>query len=321
MSVRTRVVHLGALVDRDEAYNDKTRVFPSGPCVTPVEKLFERHHAEMADALEGEPQPGLMVFALSSLAIEGSMWLSASEGLRAGSIGRHGCTDLHLPQDQGMSLRQCLMLVRKVNDCVRSYVVDLDSAAGLETEDYEAARAVEASGHFFLRVPGCLLACFPTGCALPWERNAEAPFATLRPRIVELTDVGADRRSGSLTIEPGPVDGARQPLCLPGERPAGVLTIRCGPKTERISVGASALDCGITLGRDGRCAGWKTLQEDRVSRVHALLLSRDDVLYVADAGSTNGTWEGEREIRCAEVRSGIEFGLRAAASFSGAPAL
>jgi len=43
--------------------------------------------------------------------------------------------------------------------------------------------------------------------------------------------------------------------------------------------------------------------------VHALLLERDGTLFLADAGSTNGTWCGKREVRCTAVTPRVVYGL------------
>jgi len=67
------------------------------------------------------------------------------------------------------------------------------------------------------------------------------------------------------------------------------------------------------LGRYSRCDRTTALAEDSgVSRVHALLFSADDALWVVDTASTAGTWviaqgqaalgEGRRIVRCRDAR-------------------
>jgi hypothetical protein len=50
-----------------------------------------------------------------------------------------------------------------------------------------------------------------------------------------------------------------------------------------------ALAAGVLLGRYPRCAAHEAIDDDGVSRVHALVLARRDRLFVVDTGSTNGT--------------------------------
>lgn len=68
-----------------------------------------------------------------------------------------------------------------------------------------------------------------------------------------------------------------------------------------------ALEAGIVLGRYDRCVGCGTEAHDNVSRVHSVLIAIDGSVFIADAGSTNGTWLGEREVKCAPVAQGSSF--------------
>jgi len=51
----------------------------------------------------------------------------------------------------------------------------------------------------------------------------------------------------------------------------------------------AALADGVLLGRYPRCAMHGAIDDDGVSRVHALVVARRDRLFVVDTGSTNGT--------------------------------
>jgi hypothetical protein len=43
------------------------------------------------------------------------------------------------------------------------------------------------------------------------------------------------------------------------------------------------------------------LGDGKVSRVHAVLIEVDGKVHLIDAGSTNGTFAGERAVRCEPV--------------------
>lgn len=61
------------------------------------------------------------------------------------------------------------------------------------------------------------------------------------------------------------------------------------------------------MGRAERCE--VSVPVMTVSRVHAVLLSLDDELLVIDAGSTNGTWRLDQEVRIARLRDGDVLAL------------
>ncbi|MGI5864795.1 MAG: FHA domain-containing protein [Myxococcales bacterium] len=328
MTEATRIVRLGAMADRSDAMNEGTKAAPILAELFSLPRLFNKHQEALAGALRAEPRPGVMFFMLSPAEVEGTLWLAATEELRVGFIGRHGCVDLYLPKDATLSLRHCLALVRRLDNCVRLHVLDLSSSRGLRTEENEPIHAIDADGHVLLRVPGGILACFPTGVALPWNPAAAAPFASLAPRVVSAKPGRPQPRWGPCRSEtgvsrvqtrPGPMNGPGA-LLLRGEVPAGRLTVDCGDQWESILIGPRALDRGVLIGRDSRCAGSMTLVADRVSRVHALLIRRDETLFLADVGSTNGIWlDDETEVRCARVTPETAYRLGEVASIRWEP--
>ena len=329
-SNETRVLRLGWVADREDVTNTGTCIAIARPTSwMNVRGLFNAHHRQMAGTLRRESRPGVMVFVLGGAEIEGCLWLSATDDLRAATIGRHSCADLYLPMEAGLSLRHCLVLVRRVGDGVRVHVVDLSSTAGLRLEDGQEARAVEADGHFFLRVPGAVIACFPTGVPLPWDPDAMPAFGSLAAREgVPLLQVPrpiwraqfVPEESSRMTVCPAPIAAGPVGLLEPRDVLAGFLTLASPIGHERLPVGLSALDRGVVVGRSNRCAGTRALSHDSVSRVHALLLRRDGHVFLADAGSTNGIWLGEEEIKCTRVVPHAEYHLGERASLAWAPA-
>ncbi len=317
-SNETRVLRLGWVADGEEATNSGTRYLAAPKGWLNVRGLFNAHHRQMAGLLGREHRPGVMVFVLGIHEIQGCLWLAATDELRSATVGRHGCADLYLPTDASLSLRHCLVLARRVGDGVRVHVVDLSSTAGLQLETCETVSAIDADGHFFLRVPGAVIACFPTGVELPWDPDAMPPFANLAarriaakleaPQAIWAAEHRACRES-TVTACDGPVSAEPAELLEDGEAPAGILTLDSPTGREELPVGLSALDRGVVLGRYDRCAGRRALSHGSVSRVHALIVRRDESVFIADAGSTNGIWLGEEAVRCARLAPGLQYHL------------
>lgn len=328
MREKTRVVRLGQVQPPkqrglDESDNEGTRIgVPGQVRWSNLRGLFDAHHRALAEELAGHPDPGVLVCVLGPAGIAGSLWLAATSELRVGTLGRHEQVDLRLPGDDALSLRHCLIMVRRLGDGVRIHVLDLSSSAGMQSEDFQPVHALDADGHFFLHVPGAVLAVFPTGAPLPWDPEALRPFESLAPREVHgqtlppaprwAATPSPDERSSvsSIRLRPGPQPLDEERLRLPGEAAAGSLFLESKRGNRRLRPGAAALEQGIVLGRYDRCAGSEVLADHEISRVHAVLFSRDGALFLADAGSTNGTWCHGREVRCAQITPGevYEFG-------------
>ncbi|MBI5543742.1 MAG: FHA domain-containing protein, partial [Deltaproteobacteria bacterium] len=113
----------------------------------------------------------------------------------------------------------------------------------------------------------------------------------------------------SIITRLGPIQVGADEVLQAGEVPAGRLTLHSPEGHERLAVGFAALDRGVVLGRSTRCAGHEALSEDGISRVHAILLRRDGTIFLADAGSKNGTWQGETELRCTRLVPKTEYRL------------
>lgn len=327
----TRIVHLGLLTDRDRAANESTCIGVLRSQWLSVRSVFNAHQARMAARLCLERRLGALIFLLTPTDIEGWCWLAATDELRAGTLGRHGNVDLHVPHEAGLSLRHCLFLVRREGEGVLAHVVDLSSSAGLRLEDQTLVSAVAACGPFFLHVPGAIVACFPTGGPLAWDPDAMPAFESLAPRRIlkrlEARDspspsrgpVRVVSREATVTVVAGPVQIDAGTLLEPGEVPAGELLLASREGRERLRVGLSALDRGVVVGRYDRCAGGAALSHHGISRVHALLIRRDERLFLADAGSTNGTWLGDREIKCARLEERASYELGRYASLTWTP--
>lgn len=318
MAEQTRIIRLGTAVNREFADNGGTRLARIVRQPRPdLGTLFNALQRRLREVLAAQPRVGVQVFALSDEGrLSGQMWLEATEAPRSGSLGRHDAVDLYLPDQEGeLSLRECVVVVRRVGKGVRTRVIDLLSTNGFTLEDGFPCRAVESDGPFFVAMPRYTLLFCGTGTPPPWDHLAKDPFATLPPRSVQrIARRGRSERPPErdyvTKVTPlfSPMSGSREQVLAPGEAPEGRLELGCEELKEELPVSALALERGVLLGRADRCCGRMRLP-DNVSRVHALVLRLDGALLLIDAGSRNGTWRGQEEIRCATLEAGLEYRL------------
>jgi hypothetical protein len=312
---RSRVVRLFEGLERRQVPNHGTRFEPVAlDHRLSVEHalLFNAHQAALARRIRRYARPGVVTFALSEeRGVCGELWLEAGEGVRSGSIGRHSAAELFLPWHEALSLRHLLVLVRKTpGGPVHSRVVDLNTPLGFTAETGGRLGSVEADGPLVLSAAGYSLILFPTGGPLAWDPEASDPFATLPTRVHQAAEPSArpDPRPVPRPITrvtpyaaPRPAAQEGAVLCEAGERALGVLVVCRADREEAIPVGARALERGVVLGRYGRCDVGRQSGRSGVSRVHAILLSCDGEPHLVDAGSTNGTYCGDQEIKCARL--------------------
>lgn len=251
-------------------------------------RLFDQRQRMMASAVKEEARPGLFIFAAHhDFGHVGRLWLEASEQPRAGFIGRHDFVDLALPLDDALSLRHLMFVVRKEADGVHLTALDLSSSNGLQLETGDAVRRVDAAGHLVLCASDFVFFCVPTGQPLPWNPDAAQPFSTLSPRQPR---VPSRRRVNDARI-------------------AGSVELGSAFGFQLTAVSKGALERGVLVGRDGRCDVSTPLNS--VSRVHVVLLRLDDEVHLFDAGSTNGTWRLDAEVKREVLQHGLVLMLGA----------
>lgn len=253
-----------------------------------VEVLFRERHRMMASALREESRPGLFVFAAHQVyGHVARMWLEATPRPRAGLIGRHDAVDLALPLDDSISLRHLMFVVRRRGEAVHFAAIDLESRNGLQLESGTPIQLAEASGPLIVCASDFVFFCFPTGKPLPWNCDSADAWATLPPRLAS-------------RVEPRGL--------APSSAPAvGRLELVSNFRVTGASLSAAALRRGVLIGRAPRCEVCVNVMT--VSRVHAVLLSLDDELLIIDAGSTNGIWRLDQEVRIARLRDGDVLAL------------
>lgn len=198
------------------------------------------------------------------------------------SLGRHpGCD---LPGLREASLRHALVLAWPTGASPVE-VIDLRSNTGL----------VLSSGRAVTRLRGAGPLRFVAG-------NDDVTVLYARPGAPLEVDL-PDELDGWVALEEGHMLGADdEQTRLPKTHPSfvahvGGALVRLADRHvldprgyEVIPVRAHELTRGVLLGRYTRCHTSGYFQDDEhVSRVHALVLERDEKLHVVDAGSTHGT--------------------------------
>jgi hypothetical protein len=249
----------------------------------------------------------------------GSLWLKASKEVRSGTIGRHGAVELRMPDDPALPLRQAIVLVRLRDGRPLIRVADLESGTGFTLPDGSRSSGIESDGPTVLRVPGFAFFVLPTGEGPQWDtsasdawqdwstRTAQIALTGDRLRLLKLAAASGQKKGAErprlVTPVGGPVDGAIASRDAGGAREAGVLLLSGAKDRERLALTQGALERGVLLGRYTRCNG-ATWASDEISRVHALVISLDGVVHIADAGSTNGLYSGKREVKCVPLVPG-----------------
>lgn len=344
-----RSILLAAGADRAVARNEKTIVLDLsalrrgfgevtdpvvdlGPTVS-FEDAFVRNYQRLRASLSRRSAPGVAVFAATGSGVHGEAWIAASAGSgetpRPLMVGRHGCADLFLPMDSALSLRHFLVLARRSPEGrVRMRVVDLRSDAGLHGEDDERLSGVEADGPLLLRAAGLRFFLIPTPLprfwsddpheawrALPARCFVDAPVArtpTARPLLPApkpLSDLS--REVTMITMIAAPAFPTFQNLLDEGESTLGHLSLSSRFSKTTLSIGLTAARRGILIGRYERCdaGGLSTLNDESVSRVHALILGDRDGLWLCDTASTNGSVRAGVRERIISLGEGTEIRL------------
>ena len=265
----------------------------------------------------------------------------------AAIVGRHGQCDLYLHGDPSLSLRHLVVLVHPRRDgevCYR--VLDLRTRSAFKDEAGRRLEAVTSEGPMFLQVGAYALYFLVTGDdqQLGWPEDASQAWQCIPERVyldealAEPDRWGRRRRRGmpvltapegafaagtgvgesllpmareSITLvrtQPGPAR-ARIDAGDDDEPPMARLRLSSGGCSQALMLSSAAAHCGILLGRYERCDthGATVFAHHGISRVHLLVVEIDGDLYAIDTGSTNGTFQGEDEVRIARIGVGTEL--------------
>ncbi len=338
--LRSRLVELDPEVRRDGASNAGTVLRPwQWSAWRPgLRDQFLAAYHDLRAAARRFARRGVLVGAVHGLALRASVALASwPDRLATTIVGRHGRSELFLPDDEEVSLRHLAILVHRGGpaDPVRCTVLDLRSERGFEDEHGAAREAISTSGPCLLRCASYALFLLPCGEGALWPASAEAAWEQLPPRSYEDGALGVVREERP-ALEPTSTDGAReqtvvscsagprrlrQRLVRPGAEPLGELLVSTPRRTIAIEADSAALREGLLLGRYPRCeAGGVELGLGRdVSRVHALVLEVDGELCLIDTASRCGVRVGGEERRVVRLAPGVRATLASEATVEWRP--
>ncbi|MEW5851903.1 MAG: FHA domain-containing protein [Myxococcota bacterium] len=292
----------------------------------PVRELFHARLDAVRTAYRGTPENGALVAAVDpARGVSAAVRVIAQpDGQPASlSIGRHERCQLCLT-DPAVSLRHAIMVLRKLpTGDLRVRLIDLRTGLGLTGEDGRPLESVSVEGHLFIGLGRYVLMILLGGEDLWCSNDGGEVFDTLPPRVFfdtreRVPGMSSPRQrrlphdeisgmkiaSGTRTAARArgimdfhsrvSIHAAPSPLKLPqsvmsGDR-RGTLSIACKAGSATVPLYDAQVRDGVLLGRYDRCESADLPFElpDTVSRVHALVLSDGDGLYVVDTASTFG---------------------------------
>lgn len=262
------------------------------------DELFARGWSALRATLRRYRRPGVAVFGMdASGAVAGSVCLAAKPDATTSAIlGRHPAADFFLPADPGLSLRHLAILVHPLQGSTpRFSLLDLRTGGGFEDEHGNQREALVADGPVFFRCGRYSFFVFVTGGRAERPEDPRAAWAALPPRrYIDAPHARARREEDSrheVTIvsrvsAPSPLRRSHD-----DENPMGELRVISHDRVCGIPLGAEAAREGVLIGRYDRCDtnAVDLLQDDRVSRVHLLVIALEGQLFAVDTASTNGT--------------------------------
>lgn len=282
---------------------------------------FVRCYGEIRALCVRASDPGLALVAVDERGVAAASLLAARPGrITAAVVGRHNMAELYLPGDPTLSLRHALVLLHPLGGDVRFRLLDLRTSGAFRDEQGRRLEALEAEGPVIV---GCARYSFfllPVGGELDWPESALDAWHCIPERIY-LRDVDAEpdrwqrRRLRRNAVRPltGPAT-ARERMVADGEHPVGELRLDSRRGHGALLVGPSALDEGVLLGRAPRCdaSGLGVLADDRISRVHALVVRIAGEVYAVDVASTQGLWLDGQRVTLAPLGDGTTLEMDSA---------
>jgi hypothetical protein len=329
---RTRVVELVEPGARGLAGNRSTLI------ASPVERrcdfreIFRRHYDRIRTTCLDFVEPGVAVFAFSidSSAWRGSMCLAARPGeVRAGVVGRHSACELYLGDDRTLALRHLAVVLEPLplraalRGEVRFRIMDLETGSPPVSEEGTSIAALTAEGPVFLVSQSFALMAFVTGDPTDWPESADDAWACLPERVFveeRLADGSLPRQlpirgEGRISVVRTQVGPSHIAACPDDDAVAGRLAITSSGRAEAIRVGSETVRRGLLVGRYERCLGKAAIVDERVSRVHLLIVELAGRTYAIDLASSNGSIlvderkNGRSRLRIAPISEGAVIGL------------
>lgn len=296
-----------------------------------MRNLFLMAYNRFAALCREVDEPGVAMLAVDEYTGQpaGLVRLRARPGRHVAAIvGRHDVCDLFLNNHASLALRHLAVVLDPVTSwkrgesSVRYRVLDLRTESGFTDENNKSMRGLRAEGPAIMRCASHAIFIMPIGDPSDWPLRADDAWAMLPERVY--FDEMQSRPEGSLAHMPIHRMNTRQSMVYRTHGPretgqglvqavsdiAGTLEIIGETRYGALRVGDAALRDGILLGRYARCDGAALLEDQAMSRVHALLLQIDDALIVVDTASRNGTFlRGQPAARVITVAGDTEINL------------
>lgn len=333
---RTRVFHRRMGLHDDGPLNEGT-IMSESPLLEETgadellnaKELFIERYSVIKKALNCHRTQGVLVLAFDRKeAAIGQAWLRASlDRPRAVVLGRHSMCGLPLPSEYGaISLRHLALVVQaRTHDECRIRVLDLHTRTGFRDESGRVLQALVTEGPMFLQVGPVTLIVLVTDENGLIPDNPEEAYQCIPERVFldeRLGTAGTPRPRGTsgrvhaynpgmtlIRSRLGALASAAE-LKRDDEPAAGELVVRATGSSIRRPVGESALARGFLVGRYDRCdVGAVDDEDSRLSRVHLLVIREGDQIIALDTASTNGTFEGDRQVALTSLSEGTVLDL------------
>lgn len=277
--------------------------------------LFVAHYQRIRSACLEFAEPGIAVlaFSLDEGAWCGTMCLAARPGeIRSGVVGRHSGADLCLDGDPALALRHLLYLLEPtplshaLRGEVRFRVMDLETGSPPLDEEGRPVAALTAEGPVFLRCRDVGLLALVTGDPTDWPERAEDAWDCIPARVFVEERLAAGSAPRRLPVA-GPasgdeprrttvvrvLDGPTHVAALADDEPScGTVTVASRGVRRRVDVGHDTLHRGLLVGRYERCHTHPVapILDQRVSRVHLMIVELAGRACAIDLGSSNGSF-------------------------------
>ncbi len=296
----------------------------AGPPLTP-QQAFVVGYERMAELARQLPVQRVAAIAVDSVGrIVASAVLAPGERL---VVGRHTECGLRLDAP-AVSLRQVAVLFRVEDEAPVLRAWDLATGSPFRTEEGRAERAIVSTGPLYLAIERYALWFIPLGGEQgPCPTGAEAAFEAL-PRRTFVRSEGAAAPRPAPPVEAAGyrvaarprgdgglrsiVTGVVPPSALDDDDPGraiAFLALETATARKRYGLSSERLARGILLGRYGRCDVLLQTPENRVSRIHALLVRLGEATWIVDIASTNGVYDGVERVAARPLVDGDRLAL------------
>jgi hypothetical protein len=294
-----------------------------------VKSLFVGAYGSFAEKCRQFDEPGIAIVAVheSTGRAQGLVRLRARvERHVAAIVGRHDSADLYLNSNEALALRHLAIVLDPVtswragNTSVRYRVLDLRTADGFSDEHDRALRGLRCEGPAVLRCASYTLFVLPLGDPSDWPGSAEDAWGFLPERVYfdedalakgslpRMPPANSNKRTSTIIRTHGPRDTAVN--LLASGSVAGTLELYGPRRSGEIRIGQDELHDGVLIGRYDRCDSASLIDDQSLSRVHALLIQVDDTVMMIDTASTNGTrLAGQVSTRVIELAGNVELEL------------